>query len=402
MQKLQEEINKIEKGIILEVKLLNIDELNILIEDISAIMQKFNDVIEAICIKEPNSTVRIVEISDPSKLYIILQGDLTIADQLAHKIYNAIQVYIDEDYPESYFKCSIGAIKFDNSSSKNIKILLSKLNYNLKIFENYSNYHVYERDAIDLEFLRTQNVNLNLFRSALLNNQVRFFYQPVISSKTRQLEYYECLLRVPSKQGEYISAGPIIQYAEGKGLVNLIDLTVVEMAVKQLVQDKNLKLSINISNIGVLNKELLIKIRQLLTKFDVAHRLIIEITETSFNQDFVTTKDFINVLHSYGCAVALDDFGSGYTSFSQILELPIDIIKIDGKYVKDMLVNHKHRIFVEALINLAHNLNIKTTAEFVETQDIAELLTQMNVCSMQGNYFSEAIKDLNKDKVIYK
>ncbi len=403
MQKLQEEINKVEKGIILEVKLLNIDELNILIDDISAIMQKFNNVIESICKKEEDkSIVQIVKISDPSKLYIILQGDLSIADQLAHKIYHAVQIYIDEDYPESYFKCSIGGIKFDNSSSKNIEILLSKLNYNLKIFENYSNYHLYERDAIDLESLRAQNVNLNLFRVALLKNQVRFFYQPVINSKTRRLEYYECLLRVPNKQGEYFSAGPVIQYAEGKGLVNLIDLTVVEMAVKQLVQDKNLKLSINISNIGVLNKELLVKINQLLTNFDVAHRLIIEITETTFNQDFITTKDFINVLHSYGCLVALDDFGSGYTSFSQILELPIDIIKIDGKYVKDILINHKHRIFVEALINLAHKLNIKTTAEFVESNDIAELLTKMNVCSMQGNYFSAALKDLDKSKVIYK
>lgn len=403
MQKLQEEINKVEQGIILEVKLLNIDELNILIDDITAIMHKFNNVIEAICSKEQgNSVVQIVKISDPSKLYIILQGDLSIADQLAHKIYNAVQVYIDEDYPESYFKCSIGGIKFDNSSSKNIEILLSKLNYNLKIFENYSNYHLYERDAIDLESLRKQNVNLNIFRFALLRNQVKFFYQPVVNSKTRQLEYYECLLRVPNEQGEYISAGPIIQYAEGKGLVNLIDLTVVEMAVKQLAEDQNLKLSINISNIGVLNKELLIKIKQLLTNFDVAHRLIIEITETTFNQDFVTTKNFINVLHSYGCLVALDDFGSGYTSFSQILELPIDIIKIDGKYVKDVLINSKHRIFVEALINLAHNLNIKTTAEFVESKGIAELLTKMNVCSMQGNYFSEAIKDLNKDKVTYK
>lgn len=403
MQKLQEEINKVEQGIILEVKLLNIDELNILIDDISAIMHKFNNVIEAICSKEKgNYVVQIVKISDPSKLYIILQGDLSIADQLAHKIYDAVQVYIDEDYPESYFKCSIGGIKFDNSSSKNIEILLSKLNYNLKIFENYSNYHLYERDAIDLESLRKQNVDLNIFRFALLQNQVKFFYQPVVNSKTRQLEYYECLLRVPNEEGEYISAGPIIQYAEGKRLVNLIDLTVVEMAVKQLAEDQNLKLSINISNIGVLNKELLIKIKQLLTDSDVAHRLIIEITETTFNQDFITTKNFINVLHSYGCLVALDDFGSGYTSFSQILELPIDIIKIDGKYVKDILINHKHRIFVEALINLAHNLNIKTTAEFVESKGIAELLTQMNVCSMQGNYFSEAIKDLNKEKVIYK
>lgn len=403
MQKLQEEINKVEKGIILEVKLLNVDELNILINDISAITQKFNNVIEAIFnIEENKSIAQIVKISDPSKLYIILQGDLSTADQLANKIYNAIQIYIDEDYPESYFKCSIGGIKFDNTSSKNIEILLSKLNYKLKIFENYSNYHLYEKDEIDLESLRKQNVNLNLFKVALLQNQVRFFYQPVVNSKTRQLEYYECLLRVPSKQGEYISAGPIIQYAEGKGLVNLIDLTVVEMAVKQLAKDQDLKLSINISNIGVLNKALLTKIKRLLTDFDVAHRLIIEITETTFNQDFTTTKDFINVLHSYGCAVALDDFGSGYTSFSQILELPIDIIKIDGKYVKDVLTNPKHRIFVEALINLAHNLNIKTTAEFVESKDIAELLTEMNVCSMQGNYFAEALKDLDHNKVIYK
>jgi len=175
MRKLQEEIDKIEKGIILEVKLLNIDELHILINDFSKVIQKFNNIIESVCAQNNQVTTQIVRIKDPSKLYIILQKKLDNANQLAHEIYLAVQTYIDEEYPETYFKCSIGGVLFDNDSSKNVEILLARLNYNLKIFENYSNYHFYEIGAIDFESLREQNMNFNLFRGPYSIIRLDFF-----------------------------------------------------------------------------------------------------------------------------------------------------------------------------------------------------------------------------------
>ena len=97
-----------------------------------------------------------------------------------------------------------------------------------------------------------------------------------------------------------------------------------------------------------------------------------------------TTKNFIDTLHSYGCKIALDDFGSGFTSFKQLLNLPIDIIKIDGSYIRDILSNNHSRFFVEALINLAEDLGIKTVAEFVENDQIRQKLVEMGVDYVQG------------------
>jgi EAL domain-containing protein (putative c-di-GMP-specific phosphodiesterase class I) len=162
------------------------------------------------------------------------------------------------------------------------------------------------------------------------------------------------------------------------------------MVVGELVADRNITLSVNISNIGVLNKRLLKKAEYLLKKHDVSKRLIIEITETSLNQDYVSTKKFIDRLHKLGCRFALDDFGSGFTSFKQLLNLPIDIIKIDGSYIRDILSNDHSKFFVEALIRLAEDLGIKTVAEFVENGAIARFLIDIKIGGMQGNFFLPA------------
>jgi len=195
---------------------------------------------------------------------------------------------------------------------------------------------------------------------------------------------------VPDENNHLISVGPMIEDAEKKGLINIVDFTVIEMAIKELEKDKKIKLSVNISNIGVLNNRLLKRIESLLRKYNVAKRLIIEITETSLNHDFDTTKKFIDTLHAYGCRFALDDFGSGFTSFKQLLNLPIDIIKIDGSYIRDILSNNHSRFFVEALISLAGDLGIKTVAEFVENGEIARVLIDIKIGGMQGNFFLPA------------
>ncbi|MGC0371560.1 MAG: hypothetical protein DGJ47_000249 [Rickettsiaceae bacterium] len=388
MKKIQEEIDKIEEGTILEIKLLNIDELNILIHNTSAVIEKFHSMIEKSCEKFTHS--KIVKIKDPSKIYVILSDELHLAEKLAYMIYSQVQLYVDSEYPESYLKCSIGGIKFQNKNYNDIEKLLSHLNYSATLVDGYTYYHSYEENPIDLDDIRQKNINLNLLRAALFKKEAKFAYQPIIDSKTKEIDYYECLLRIPGLDKSYISAGPIIQDAEMKGLINIVDITVIEMVMDELYRNPDLKLSVNVSNIGVLNKRLLHKIEQLLKKYDVASRLIIEITETALNQNIVITKNFISVLHSYGCQIALDDFGSGFTSFKQLLRLPIDIIKIDGAYIKDILNNEHHRFFVEALINLSHDLKIKTVAEFVETKDIADYLAKIKVDGLQGNYFAAA------------
>ena len=387
MDNLQKEINRIKSGVLLIVKLLNKDELNILIEDTAAIIDKFYLMVEKAC--EKASDYVILRTHDPTRLYLVLPDDTKIAERLAYSIYKQVQLYVDSDIPESYLKCGVGSIKFDENQKRADK-LLSLLLYAMSVSKDRSYYHSYDDHPIDIETLRLSNSNLNLLRTSLLKKKAKFMYQPIVDRKSGNIEYYECLLRVPDKNDEFISVGPMIEAAESKGLINIVDFTVIEMAIKELERDKKIKLSVNISNIGVINKRLLKRIESLFKKYEVANRLIIEITETSLNQDFITTKKFIDTLHTYGCRFALDDFGSGFTSFKQLLNLPIDIIKIDGSYIRDILDNDHNRFFVEALISLASDLGIKTVAEFVENGEIARFLIDIKIDGMQGNFFLPA------------
>jgi c-di-GMP phosphodiesterase len=391
MNELQKEMDKAKLGVLLFVQLLNKDELNILIEDTCLIIDQFHLMVDKACEKANDYT--ILKTDDPTKLYIIVKDAPKVVEKLAYSIYSQIQLYVDIDCPESYFKCAVASIKFSEENKVKADKLVSMMIYGMSKSTDGSYYYNYDDKPVDVDRLRSDNINLNLLRTSLFNKKAKFMYQPVVDRESGNIEYYECLLRVPNENNDFISVGSMIEDAERKGLISIVDFTVVEMAIKELNADKKLKLSVNISNIGVLNKRLLKRIETLLRKFDVAKRLIIEITETSLNHDFATTKKFIDTLHAHGCKFALDDFGSGFTSFKQLLNLPIDIIKIDGSYIRDILSNNHSRFFVEALINLAEDLKIKTVAEFVENGEIAKFLIDIKIGGMQGNFFLPASEE---------
>ncbi len=391
MKDLQQEIEYRGRGVMMVVCLVNIDELNILFDEPVKFIKKFSIIVKGIC--QNIAKRRIITDFDLTKIYVLMPDNIKLAERLAYTIYSQVQLYIDSEFPESYFKCSVKTIKFTRAASVDSVKLLSLLNYGSFSSADKSYYFNYDDNPVDVQRLRARNIKLNLLRSALLKKTAKFMYQPIVDCKTGNIIYYECLLRIKNENNKWASVWPMVCDAESKGLISIVDFTVVEMAILELVRDQNANLSVNISNVGVLNKSLLPKIENLLKKHKVAKRLIIEITETSVNDDFHNTKQFIDVLHKHGCRFALDDFGSGFTSFQQLFKLPIDIIKIDGSYIRDILKNDHNRVFVEALIKLASDLEVKTVAEFVENSEIAKFLIGIKVDAMQGNFFLPASKN---------
>lgn len=385
---LQKAISKKNSGILFSIEIINSSELNILLEDIDRVLNKFYSIVEKAC--EKTSEHQIFISSEPTKLFVIVPDIAKDAEKLAYSIYSQIQLYVDDKIPESYLQCSVGSIRFSKEQNLTAFDYLSRLSFGMQHSQDQGYYYCYDDDPLDIDRLREKNIELNLLRSSLMEKKAKFVYQPIIDSKSGAVEYHECLLRIPDQNGDYISVGSIVADAESKGLINIVDFTVIEMAINELVEEKDITLSVNISNIGVLNPRLLRRIEYLLKKYDVADRLILEITETSLNRDFKGTKKFIDTLHKYKCKFALDDFGSGFTSFKQLLSLPIDIIKIDGSYISDILDNDHSKFFVEALIRLADDLDIKTVAEYVENGEIAKFLMEVKIGGMQGNFFLPA------------
>lgn len=248
-----------------------------------------------------------------------------------------------------------------------------------------------EASGSNVKESRLQMNLANEIKSAIKEKKFKLAFQPIVEAKTGNISHYEALLRVEDEDGNLKSAGSFIPIAEKMGLIDSIDIYVLEAAIKELKANKNLRLAVNISNLTISNRDWIKKFFDSITP-DIGSRLIIEMTETTAFKDLRETAYFVATLQDTGCMFALDDFGSGYTSFRQIRALSFDYIKIDGSLISDIASNPHNRKLVKSLLEYMSGLKIKTIAEFVENGEVAKILMDFGIDYMQGNYFGEAAK----------
>lgn len=236
-----------------------------------------------------------------------------------------------------------------------------------------------------------QMILASYMQHAIRDGRLRLAFQPIINSKNGHIIYHESLLRIIGEDGKISSAGPFIPIAEAMGFIDVVDDKVLAMVVNELRLSQEIILAFNISNLTVTNEKWLQKAKKLFSDPDIGGRVVIEMTETAMHGDMRQVSYFIAALQDLGCQVAIDDFGVGYTSFRQLKALPIDIVKIDGYFVKDIVENSENLLFVKTLLDFTRGLGLKAVAEFVETGEIAKLLMELKVDYMQGNYFCPAV-----------
>lgn len=223
---------------------------------------------------------------------------------------------------------------------------------------------------------------------AMQEERVVFAYQPVVLSGNGDVAYYETLLRMIDEKGEIVAAGAFVPIAERLGLMRDIDRYTLELAISDLLSDPNITLALNISSLTASDRSWLrALVSHLKGKPEVASRLIIEITETAALDDFEDSARFVAAVRDLGCKVALDDFGSGYTSFRHLKSLTVDVVKIDGSFVINLGDNPDNLLFIRTLLNLAEGFGIETVAECVQSEEDATLLKAEGVDFMQGFYY---------------
>ncbi|MGZ6009302.1 MAG: putative bifunctional diguanylate cyclase/phosphodiesterase, partial [Rhizomicrobium sp.] len=226
--------------------------------------------------------------------------------------------------------------------------------------------------------------------SALDDNRLLLAYQPIIDAADRKIVKYEALLRMMRKDGSIATAGYFVPAAEQLGIVGLIDRRAVEMAVTTLRANPGVKLGVNVSGTAAGNPAWLNSFVDFVrANNDVASRLNVELTETAALNHFEENAQFVSQLREMGCTVAIDDFGAGYTSFRNLQMLHVDMVKIDGSFVKGLSSSPENQVFVRTLVGLAKNFNLNTVAEWVESEEDAQLLHSMGVDYFQGFFFGE-------------
>jgi diguanylate cyclase (GGDEF)-like protein/PAS domain S-box-containing protein len=215
--------------------------------------------------------------------------------------------------------------------------------------------------------------------------------QPIMSlSSPHDSLNFEVLLRMREADGRVSPAGPLIAAAEKSGRVGVIDRWVLSSTLAW-IEDNAESLTntrfvcMNLSGASLNDERFVQDTLEILARHEhVAERLCMEITESVALHDLNNTRRFIDQVRAFGVKVALDDFGAGYTSFSYLKELPADVLKIDGNFIVNINAHPANVAIVEAIVNLAVNLGMKTIAEWAEDAATVRTLAEIGVDYVQG------------------
>ena len=242
------------------------------------------------------------------------------------------------------------------------------------------------RPNVEREAQRRENVRATDEIVAALNERRIFLaYETVAAAVDRRPAFYECLMRVRRSDGSLLGANDVVPVAERLGFVRLLDHRVLELVVDELVAAPALQASVNVSPASTTDPDWWAGLGSLLrTHAGVAERLIIEITESSAIHDIDDTRGFVARVKDLGCRIAIDDFGAGYTSFRNLRKLGVNIVKIDGAFVQNIIRSEDDRAFVRTLIDLAKRLKLLTVAEWVQDERAAKMLEAWGCDYLQG------------------
>ena len=225
-------------------------------------------------------------------------------------------------------------------------------------------------------------------KQALKDNRLLCAFQPVVDAATGQVRFYESLLRMRGLDGKLVAAGHFVPIVEELGLVRTVDRCALDLVLGELANHPDVTLALNISGLTAADRSWLRNlIACLKDRPGLAERLIVEITETAALLDIEESAAFVSTVRDQGCRVALDDFGAGFTTFRHLKALTVDIVKIDGSFVRGIRDNQENQLFIKNLLNLARSFGLETVAECVETADDAAYLRDEGIELLQGYYF---------------
>ena len=264
--------------------------------------------------------------------------------------------------------------------------------------------HIYAEDDVEITKRSGEMQWLTRIQDALKNDHFRLAIQKVASIKNDDLPHYEVLIRMDGKNGVTIPPLAFLPAAERYDMMPIIDRWVITSAFKNIRDERcngtKRIYNINLSGQTLRDNSIVKFIRNQFNVYDIPPDMIcFEITETAVISNLGVAIDLVNKIKAMGCMFALDDFGSGLSSFSYLKNLPVDFIKIDGEFVHNIVNDSMDRAIVSAINSIGHEMRLKTVAEYVENNDILELLDELNVDYAQG-YAIEKPKPWLPDNVI--
>jgi len=237
--------------------------------------------------------------------------------------------------------------------------------------------------------------NIQSLRRAIERDELKLVYQPVVDLQSYRTIYLEALLRWRDPEGHDISIEKTIRLAEQNHLIKSLTNWIIETACRFVSQSElgDVAVGINLSMIDLHDQRLPERIKTYLHQYQVRPgQIVIEITEGQIMQEPEKVIEVLAHLGVMGLSLSIDDFGTGQASLTYLKELPVEKLKIDQSFVRDIASNPDDQLIVRATIELAHTLDLKVVAEGVETLAVCEMLAEMNCDHVQGYYISRPLE----------
>jgi len=274
--------------------------------------------------------------------------------------------------------------------------VLEYCEYGLMISKKHHG-HITNMDHVTEKTLQHYAAKITLsqeLRLAFMDNRIIPHFQGILDLKSNKITKYEVLMRIQDLNGKILEPKDFLEHLQGMYLYPEVTKLIIQKAFEAF-KDNDFEFSVNLSFTDIINAETKGFILSILKRNpDVACRCTFELLE---NEAIINPKEvveFFEMLRSYGVKIALDDFGSGYINYDTIFQFDIDYIKIDGLITHSLLTDHRSLVLVKSIITVAAELGAQTIAEFIDSKELLEAVSSMNIDYAQGYYVNYPSKDL--------
>lgn len=338
------------------------------------------------------------------KLYKMSADEFAIAIDATNLKYEDLQKFCEfihfglesVDYEISSvkidIKVTIGISNPNNIQSAAQELLQADLAHKTAK-ENGQSWVIYDND---LKVVNQYKSNLHWIRElkqAVEHDKIIPYFQPIYNVKTKKVDKYEALIRLVDSHGNVAVPANFLDLSKKVKLYHKISAICNKKIIdKLLASDAQISFNMNVDDFS--NAEYIFDLLQLVKSYGIGHRLTIEIVETDQIKDVDGLQNFVKLVHMFGCKVAIDDFGSGYSNFAHFINSKVDFVKIDGSLIQNILIDPNAQNTVATIIKLAKLLDIQVVAEYVSSKEIFEYLLGYEIDYFQGYYIGKPDSDL--------
>ncbi len=258
--------------------------------------------------------------------------------------------------------------------------------------ENSLEINIYDNEDFNKIELNKKNIDMvNEIKRAIDTNNIIVQFQPIYNNIQEKIDKYETLIRLKDSKGEIIYPGQFLDIAKDIKKYKKLTKIIIEKSFEYF-KDKDYEFSINLSIEDISNKNVREFLFDKIKEFDIQNKLVLEIVESEAIENYNDFINFIKKAKELGCKIAIDDFGSGYSNYEYIVNLSdyIDYLKIDGSLILGINENPKRQLLVGTLKFLCDSLNIKTIAEYIESEELFDYVKSMGINYSQGFYIGRS------------